>query len=83
MAECHSIDQHDLDITTSIGVSVYPGDGQDAETLIKNADTVMYQAKENGRMTYQFFTLAMSSSGKGRLVHKEGVPCDQLMQADA
>src|SRR6202023_2242296 len=39
VAEAHSIDQHDLHITTSIGVSVYPDDGLDAETLIKNADT--------------------------------------------
>ena len=42
----HAIDQHELHITTSIGVSVYPDDGEDAETLIKNADTAMYQAKE-------------------------------------
>jgi diguanylate cyclase (GGDEF)-like protein len=54
VAEAHSIDQHDLHVTTSIGVSVYPEDGVDAETLIKNADTAMYQAKENGRQSYQF-----------------------------
>jgi len=60
VAEAHSIDQHDLHITTSIGVSVYPDDGQDAETLIKNADTAMYQAKENGRQSYQFFKPAMN-----------------------
>ena len=56
----HSIDQHDLHVTTSIGVSVYPDDGLDAETLIKNADTAMYQAKENGRQSYQFFKPAMN-----------------------
>jgi diguanylate cyclase (GGDEF)-like protein/PAS domain S-box-containing protein len=55
VAEAHPIDLHDLHITTSIGVSVYPDDGRDAETLIKNADTAMYQAKENGRQSYQFF----------------------------
>ena len=60
VAEAHSIDQHDLHITTSIGVSVYPDDGLDAETLIKNADTAMYQAKENGRQSYQFFKPAMN-----------------------
>ena len=60
VAEAHSIDQHDLHVTTSIGVSVYPDDGQDAETLIKNADTAMYQAKENGRQNYQFFKPAMN-----------------------
>jgi diguanylate cyclase (GGDEF)-like protein len=60
MAEAHSIDQYDLHVTTSIGVSVYPGDGLDAETLIKNADTAMYQAKENGPQSYQFFKPAMN-----------------------
>ena len=60
VSEAHSIDQHDLHLTTSIGVSVYPGDGLDAETLVKNADTAMYQAKENGRQSYQFFKPAMN-----------------------
>jgi diguanylate cyclase (GGDEF)-like protein/PAS domain S-box-containing protein len=60
VARPHSIDQHDLHVTTSIGVSVYPDDGLDAETLIKNADTAMYQAKENGRQSYRFFKPAMN-----------------------
>jgi diguanylate cyclase (GGDEF)-like protein/PAS domain S-box-containing protein len=60
VAEAHSIGQHDLHVTTSIGVSIYPDDGLDAGTLIKNADTAMYQAKENGRQSYQFFRPAMN-----------------------
>jgi diguanylate cyclase (GGDEF)-like protein/PAS domain S-box-containing protein len=60
IAQPHSIDHHDLHVTTSIGVSVYPDDGLDAETLIKNADTAMYQAKENGRQNYKFFKPAMN-----------------------
>jgi diguanylate cyclase (GGDEF)-like protein/PAS domain S-box-containing protein len=60
VAQAHSIDQHDLHLTASIGVSVHPDDGLDAETLIKNADTAMYQAKENGRQSYQFFKPAMN-----------------------
>jgi diguanylate cyclase (GGDEF)-like protein/PAS domain S-box-containing protein len=60
VAQAHSIDQHDLHLTTSIGVSVHPDDGLDAETLVKNADTAMYQAKENGRQSYQFFKPAMN-----------------------
>jgi diguanylate cyclase (GGDEF)-like protein/PAS domain S-box-containing protein len=60
VAEPHSINAHDLHVTTSIGVSVYPDDGLDAETLIKNADTAMYQAKENGRQSYQFFKPSMN-----------------------
>ncbi len=60
VAEAHSIDKHDLHITTSIGVSVYPDDGFDAETLVKNADTAMYQAKESGHQSYKFFKPAMN-----------------------
>jgi diguanylate cyclase (GGDEF)-like protein len=60
VAEPYSIDQHDLHITASIGISIYPDDGPDAETLIRNADTAMHQAKENGRQGYQFFRPAMN-----------------------
>ena len=60
VTEAHPIDLHDLHVTASIGLSVYPDDGLDAETLIKNADTAMYQAKENGRQSYQFFKPAMN-----------------------
>src|SRR5271163_3052737 len=60
VAEPHPIEHHDLHVTTSIGVSVCPEDGSDAATLIKNADTAMYQAKENGRQSYQFYKPAMS-----------------------
>ena len=60
VAEVHSINQHDLCVTASIGVSLYPEDGLDAETLIKNADTAMYHAKENGQNSYRFFTAAMN-----------------------
>jgi len=60
VAEAHGVDHHDLHVTTSIGLSIYPDDGLDAETLIKNADTAMYQAKENGRQSYQFFKPAMN-----------------------
>jgi diguanylate cyclase (GGDEF)-like protein/PAS domain S-box-containing protein len=69
LVEAHSIDHHDLHITTSIGVSVFPDDGPNAETLIKNADTAMYQAKENGRQRYQFFKPAM----KARAVERQSV----------
>jgi diguanylate cyclase (GGDEF)-like protein/PAS domain S-box-containing protein len=51
----HFVNDRELHVTTSIGVSLYPGDGLDAETLIKNADTAMYQAKEGGRQGYKFF----------------------------
>jgi len=56
----HCIEEHDLDIAGSIGISIYPGDGEDAETLIKNADTAMYHAKESGRNNFQFFKPEMN-----------------------
>ncbi len=60
VAETHSIDGHDLHITASIGISIYPDDGLDAESLIKNADTAMYRAKESGRHVYKFFKPEMN-----------------------
>jgi diguanylate cyclase (GGDEF)-like protein/PAS domain S-box-containing protein len=61
VSEPHCIDGHDLHITMSIGMSVYPDDGLDAETLIKNADMAMYQAKDDGRQNYQYFKPAMNA----------------------
>lgn len=60
LAEPHTIVKYELHVTTSIGISIYPTDGLDAETLIKNADTAMYQAKGKGRNNYQFFTNDMN-----------------------
>jgi diguanylate cyclase (GGDEF)-like protein len=51
----YSIANHDLHLSASIGISIYPDDGGDAETLIKSADTAMYHAKDSGRNNYQFF----------------------------
>jgi diguanylate cyclase (GGDEF)-like protein/PAS domain S-box-containing protein len=56
----HYIDQLELHVTASIGISIYPDNGQDADTLIKSADTAMYHAKEGGRNNYQFFELDMN-----------------------
>jgi diguanylate cyclase (GGDEF)-like protein/PAS domain S-box-containing protein len=60
LGEAHSIETQNLHIDGSIGISIFPKDGEDAEALIKNADTAMYHAKENGRNNYQFFTNDMS-----------------------
>jgi len=56
----YSIAKHDLHLSVSIGISVHPDDGEDAETLIKNADTAMYQAKDSGRNNAQFFRQDMN-----------------------
>jgi diguanylate cyclase (GGDEF)-like protein/PAS domain S-box-containing protein len=55
LAKVHSVDQHELRVSASIGVSVYPDDGLDAITLIKNANAAMYQAKKNGSHSYEFY----------------------------
>ena len=54
------IGDHHLRVTVSIGLSTYPDSGEDADTLIKNADTAMYHAKQSGRDNYQFFRPDMS-----------------------
>ena len=55
MPEMHDLDGHLVSVTTSIGISIYPSDGEEPEELMKNADTAMYHAKESGRNNYQFF----------------------------
>ena len=47
-------------VTISMGISVYPNDGNNAETLLKNADTAMYKAKDDGKNSYQLFDIAMN-----------------------
>lgn len=56
----HTVVTGEVYITTSIGISVYPEHGNDTETLIKNADTAMYKAKDTGRNNYQYFTNEMN-----------------------
>jgi len=56
------LEGHELFVTASIGVSIYPNDGLDVETLVKNADSAMYRAKEKGRNNYQFYTQALNAA---------------------
>ena len=56
-----------LHISPSIGISLYPGDGESAEALIRNADTALYFAKAHGRNNYQFFAAPMNAAANKRL----------------
>ncbi|THC40332.1 EAL domain-containing protein [Massilia sp. Mn16-1_5] len=58
---------HELFVTGSIGISLFPADGQDANLLVRNADVAMYQAKSRGRNGYQFYSPAMDGEGVERL----------------
>jgi diguanylate cyclase (GGDEF)-like protein/PAS domain S-box-containing protein len=69
----HRVDQHDLQITVSVGIGVYPDDGIDAETLVKNADVAMLNAKENGRNNYQFFRSEMNEHALERQSLESGL----------
>jgi diguanylate cyclase (GGDEF)-like protein len=68
MAEPFEIEGHKLFITTSIGISLYPQDGNVAEELLRNADSAMYQAKEEGRNTFQFYTSDMTEQAFERIL---------------
>jgi diguanylate cyclase (GGDEF)-like protein len=61
------VDGRELYVTASLGISVYPEDGRDAETLLKNSDTAMYRAKDQGRDGYQLYTSAMNATALERL----------------
>jgi len=59
--------EHLLNTSCSLGISIYPADGQDAQTLMKHADVAMYDAKARGRNNYQFFSEAMNAKAQARL----------------
>ena len=61
IAQPYQIDGYDLSVTLSIGIVLYPGDGEDFEVLSKRADAAMYRAKHDGRNTYRFFTTEMQA----------------------
>ena len=68
-----TIEGRELYITTSIGISLFPEDGTDAEALIKNADTAMYQAKEVGRDNYQLFNAVVNAKALHRIALEHGL----------
>lgn len=72
LAQPYLIGEYELHVTTSIGISLYPGDGSDAETLIRSADTALYHAKNKGRDNYQFFKEEMNA----RAVERQSLEVD-------
>ncbi|MDP9010874.1 MAG: EAL domain-containing protein [Pseudomonadota bacterium] len=69
----HGVKEHELQITLSIGIAVYPDDGNDAESLVKHADIAMLNAKNNGRNNYQFFRSDMNEHALERQSLESGL----------
>ena len=67
LAEPILVDGHELFVSTSIGIAVYPFDGEETETLIKNADAAMYHAKSTGRSRYHFYNPSMNATALEKL----------------
>jgi diguanylate cyclase (GGDEF)-like protein/PAS domain S-box-containing protein len=59
LEESFHIEKYELFITASIGISIFPNDGEDSETIIKHADSALYKAKDKGKNTYQIYTPSM------------------------
>jgi diguanylate cyclase (GGDEF)-like protein/PAS domain S-box-containing protein len=67
LSSAFHLNGNDLHVNASIGISLYPADGLDAETLMRNADTAMYHAKDSGRANFQYFTQHMNVAAQQRL----------------
>jgi len=68
-----SIKGHEIYVTTSIGISVYPYDGIDVQTLMKNADLALYRSKELGRNNFQFCTLEMTTKAQQKMARQNAL----------
>ncbi len=73
LGEVFEIDQHRLISSGSVGIALYPEDGDDFDTLLKVADTAMYHAKDSGRNTYRFYTDKMNLDAMERLKMRHGL----------
>jgi diguanylate cyclase (GGDEF)-like protein len=71
--EPYLLDGNEIWVTASIGVAIYPGDGRNAEELLRNSDMAMYRAKLNGRNNFQFCTESMNASAARRLLIRRGL----------
>jgi EAL domain-containing protein (putative c-di-GMP-specific phosphodiesterase class I) len=73
IAEPFALLGHEFRVTASIGISTYPHDGSDEQTLTKNADIAMYQAKEDGRNHYQFYSQKLNANSLERLTFESSL----------
>ena len=67
------LENQEIFATTSIGIAIYPSDGEDADVLLMNADTAMYRAKESGKNTFEFFTTDMNAETVSRMQIESGL----------
>ncbi|WP_300726593.1 bifunctional diguanylate cyclase/phosphodiesterase [Pseudomonas sp.] len=67
LSKSFRVDEHDLQISASIGIALYPGNGQTAEELLMNADAAMYHAKGAGKNGYSFFDVSMNTNARKQL----------------
>jgi len=81
IAEPVEIDGHSLHTTASLGIAIYPDDGEDFATLLKKADTAMYQAKEEGRNGWRFFDERMNRDATASLGLRAGL-CQALERGE-
>ncbi len=73
VSEPFLIQKRELYVEASIGIGLYPGDGENAEMLVANVDTAMYRAKETGRNSFQFFTQKMQEQSQERAAMESGL----------
>jgi diguanylate cyclase (GGDEF)-like protein/PAS domain S-box-containing protein len=73
MSESFDVDGRELYVTCSIGIALYPKDGKDGQTLLKNADAALYRAKDMGRNNAQFYAAEMNLKAMERLVLENGL----------
>ena len=83
IAEPMEINTQRLYVTTSIGITLFPDDGDDAETLLKNADNAMYRAKAEGRNTYQMSTQELNRSTNERMTSASARPSRSRTRASS
>lgn len=68
LSEKYIIEGHEIFITCSVGISIFPNDGNDVSTLFKNADIALYRAKNRGRNTYEYYTKELSARAIERMI---------------